>query len=250
MDSRAHRGPITAGTVMTIPVKAHIRGRLLCRYKRFFADVLTEDGREMVVHCPNPGRMTGLLRAGAAVRCSTSSRPKRKLRNTLEMIRVGSIWVGVHTLRANQLAEYILREGSIPSLSGYADIKREVNVGKGTRLDFYLTGNQKDPRPAYLEVKSVTLARGREAIFPDSITTRGRRHVETLGEIIQSGMRSVLLFIVQRSDCLQFSTADDIDFEYGEALRHAVDLGVEVIACRASVGPSAIRFQRLIPVSL
>ena len=82
---------------MSLRLEARLRGRLVRRYKRFFADVATDDGRTLTVHCPNPGSMLGCATPGAEVRCSTSDNPKRKLRHTLEMIRVGRTWVGLRS---------------------------------------------------------------------------------------------------------------------------------------------------------
>ena len=89
---------------VSLPIEAALRGRLVKRYKRFLADVIFEDGREVTVHCPNPGSMQGTQAPGSAVRCSTSDNPKRKLRHTLEMIRVGRAWVGLHAAKANDAA--------------------------------------------------------------------------------------------------------------------------------------------------
>jgi sugar fermentation stimulation protein A len=220
------------------------------RYKRFFADVETEDGRLLTVHCSNPGSMLECDREGAAVRCSTSDSPRRKLRHTLEMIRLGRAWVGLHTLRANQLVRLALEAEALPDLAGYRSIRAEAAATRGSRLDFHLEGHPTDPRPAWVEVKSVTLARGRRAEFPDSVTLRGRKHVEALRELRGLGERAVLLFVVQRSDCDAVSPADAIDPAYGEALRRAVHDGVEVRAVRARVSPDGIQLDGSLPVHL
>jgi sugar fermentation stimulation protein A len=233
-----------------VSVAADLEGRLLRRYKRFLADVETREGRKLTVHCPNPGSMRGLIREGASVRCSRSDDPRRKLRHTLEMIRVGRTWVGIHTGRANAVAEAALRANAIGALAGYPRLRREVVTPQGSRIDFRLDGHPDDPRPAWLEVKSVTLAEGNLARFPDSVTERGRRHAVALADLVESGARSALLFVVQRADCDRVEPADDIDPAYGAALREAASRGVEVLALGARVTASSIRAESALPVLL
>jgi sugar fermentation stimulation protein A len=231
-----------------IPVSARLAGRLVRRYQRFFADVETADGRTLVVHCPNPGSMLGCAVPGSAVRCSESDAPRRKLRHTLEMVRVSRTWVGVHTIRANQLVREALLAGAIPELRGYPEIAPEIRIEAGSRLDFGLRGSRR--RPAYVEVKSVTLAEGARARFPDAVTERGRRHLEVLMRLRAQGARSVLLFVVQRADCESVEPAADIDPAYAETLRLAHRRGVEVLALRARVSPSRIVLEGGLPVRL
>jgi len=238
-----------------VPIDAPLRGRFLRRYKRFFADVETEDGEELTVHCPNPGSMRGFLRPGAPVRCSTSDSPTRKLAHSLEMMRIGRVWVGLHTGRANAVAEAALEAGWPRRLGGYAKITREVSVRDDAgavraRLDFALSQHDEVGRKAYVEVKSVTLAEAGIARFPDSVTERGRKHLEVLEALRREGHRSALLFLVQRADCERVAPADDIDPRYGEALRRAVKAGVEVHALGARVTARAISVERELPVML
>lgn len=233
-----------------LPLRTDLVGSLVRRYKRFLADVETHDGEVVTVHCANPGAMLGCSTPGASVRCSTSTNPKRKLRHTLEMIRVGRSWVGIQPLRANQLVARALEARALPTLSRYRALRAEVPVGEGSRLDFRLDGDPKDPRPAFIEVKSVTLKEQRVARFPDAITTRGRRHMETLARLREEGARSVLLFVVQRVDCDHVEPADAIDPDYGEALRNAVARGVEVIAVQVRVRAHSIELKCRLPVVL
>lgn len=248
MAAQSHRREARRLEAVKLKLEASLRGRLVRRYKRFLADIETDSGDIITVHCPNPGSMRGTDRPGAAVRCSTSQNPKRKLRHTLEMIRVGRIWVGLHTLRANQIAERALAAGAIPSLRGYADLKREVKASDNSRLDFLLSGRPRDRRPAWVEVKSVTMAEGNTALFPDAVSERARRHLETLAALRKSGDRAALLYIVQRADCARVEAAREIDPAYARALEEAVRGGVEVYAVRARVGATEIRLEKSLPV--
>jgi len=235
---------------VTLPLRADLEGRLLRRYKRFLADIETREGRELTVHCANPGSMKGCSTPGALVRCSRSDNPKRKLPHTLEMIRVGRSWVGLQPIHANRLAGLGLTAGAIPGLERYRSVRPEVAVSGGSRLDFLLDDHEAGEPPAYVEVKSVTLEEEGVARFPDAVTSRGKRHMETLGRLKATGARAVVLFVVQRVDCRHFEPADDIDPAYGEALREACTRGVEAIAVRARVRARGIRLEERLPIRL
>ena len=250
MAAQPHQREARTLDQVRLAIDAGIKGRLIRRYKRFLADVETESGRVITVHCPNPGSMLGTDRPGSAVRCSTSDNPKRKLRHTLEMIRVGRIWVGLHTLRANQIAGRALQMGAIPGLANYTTLKREVAAGGGSRLDFALEGHPRDPRRAWVEVKSVTLAEGKTARFPDAVSERGRRHLETLARLRRTGDRAILLYVVQRGDCTSVEPAREIDPAYATALTAAAQAGVEIQAVRARVGSREIRLEKSLSVVL
>ncbi|MEE3328138.1 MAG: DNA/RNA nuclease SfsA, partial [Myxococcota bacterium] len=201
MAAQPYRRPARKLESTRLTIAANLRGRLLRRYKRFLADIEMESGEVVTVHCPNPGSMRGTSQPGSAVRCSTSENPKRKLKHTLEMIRVGRIWVGLHTLRANQIAAQALASGTIPSLRDYPVVRQEVSIGP-SRLDFVLEGHPRDARRTWVEVKSVTMAEGSTALFPDAVSDRAKRHLETLATQVRMGDRAVLLYVVQRADCL------------------------------------------------
>lgn len=241
---------------MRIAHDAPLTARFVRRYKRFFADVALPNGRILTVHCPNSGSMLGFQRPGARVRCSTSDGARRALRHTLEMMRIGRVWVGLHSARANAVVARALAAGAPPGLSGYRRIEREISpwaerrLGVRTRIDFRLADKAGDPRPCYVEVKSVTLAEGGVAMFPDSVTQRGLRHVETLRGLVSEGARAALVFCVQRADCHGFAPAEHIDAAYAAALRDAARAGVEVFALGIRVDARALRVERELPVQL
>ena len=113
-----------------------LSGRLIRRYKRFFSDVLLKDGRIVTAHCPNTGTMLGVAEPDSEVWLSVSDNPKRKLRHTLEMIRVGRVWVGLHAAKANDVARRALETGAYAPFAGYKNVKREVPVDEGSDSTF------------------------------------------------------------------------------------------------------------------
>ena len=153
---------------------------LLKRYKRFLADVVTPDGRELTLHCPNTGAMTGCAAPGDTVWYSTSDNAKRKYAHTWELTETqqGAV-ICVNTLRANSLAKEAISAGIIPELSGYNQLKSEVKYGEeNSRIDIMLQAD--DRQNCYIEVKSVTLAEKEYGYFPDAVTTRGQKHLREL----------------------------------------------------------------------
>jgi sugar fermentation stimulation protein A len=216
-----------------------VTGRLIRRYKRFLADVLLDSGETVTAHCANPGSMMGLSAPGLKVWLSVSNDPKRKLKHSWKLVEVDFGWrgpqlVSIDTGHPNALAEEAIRGGLIPELAGYATLRREVGYGRNSRIDLLLTG---EGRPdAYVEVKNVHLMRQPGLVeFPDSVTSRGAKHLAELGDMVDAGHRAVMLFVVQMEG-ERFAIARDIDPAYGAALDLARARGVEVLVwvCRMS----------------
>jgi len=202
------------------------RGTLIKRYKRFLADVRLGGGGKVTVFCPNSGSMLGLREPGIPVLLSPAHDPGRKTRWTLEAVKAGRVWVGVNTHLTNLLAGAIVERGlASGALKGLRIVRPEVTVGK-SRLDYLLEDSR--GRLTYMEVKSVTLRIGDEARFPDAVTARGAKHLHELSCIAGEGSAGAAMFyLVQRSDCMCFATADHIDPAYGRALRDALGAGVK-----------------------
>lgn len=222
-------------------------GVLERRYKRFLADVVLDDGTRMTVHCPNPGSMLTVNAAGSRVRISDSLNPKRKLRHTLEQVKSGRAWVCVNTMLPNPAVHQAVLRGAIPELAGYPVVRREVDDGAGSRFDLHLS---RPDEVCWVEIKNTTLKVGREARFPDSVTARGRKHLQGLAERVRAGDRAVQLFTVSRADVDRFAPAWDIDPAYATALCEAVNAGVEVLAMTLQVRPQGIRVGCPLPVQL
>ncbi|MGM3309348.1 DNA/RNA nuclease SfsA [Anabaena sp. WFMT] len=220
-------------------------GVLLKRYKRFFADVQLTSGEMVTAHCPNTGPMTGVSTVGSPVQISKSDNPNRKLAYTLELIQVQEpepTWVGVNTALPNRVIKLALEKYLFPELSEYTQVKGEVVYGKDkkSRVDFYLTGSDQQ-RPIYLEVKNTTWTQGNLALFPDTETTRGQKHLRELMEVLPQN-RAVMLYFINRGDCPEFAPGDSTDPIYGQLLRQALTLGLEVLPCRFDISPEGIRY--------
>lgn len=230
---------------LTLPT---LEGRLLKRYKRFLADVELDDGTVVTAHCPNTGSLLGCMEPGSRVVLRDSQDPRRKLRYTFQSIRVGRSLVNVDTALPNAVVADAVARGAVPELAGYASLRREVAYGRGSRIDLLLEAEGR-PR-CFVEIKSTTLARGRTALFPDAVTARGRKHLAELSDAVRAGDRAVQFFFVSRGDVARFAPADDIDPDYGRALRAAAEAGVELLAYAARVRPDRLELARRLSIEL
>jgi sugar fermentation stimulation protein A len=233
--------------------KPLLRGRLVRRYKRFLADVLLDSGEAVTAACPNTGSMLGLVAPGSVVWLSESENPTRKYRHTWELVEAdlghGPALVGINTGHPNRLVAEAIGAGAIAELEGFAGLRREVRYGRASRIDLLL----EDPARglAYVEVKNVHLSREPGlAEFPDSVTTRGVRHLEELTDMVRAGHRGVMLFLIQRADARRFALAADIDRTYARAFDEAVAAGVEALAYRCRMSPDEIRLDAPVPIAL
>ena len=184
-----------------------IKGKLIKRYKRFFTD-LKLNNQSVTAHCPNTGSMMGLLEKDNDVWVSKNDDPSRKLKFTLEMIKVNKSLVGVNTHRANRIVEHALENKLIAEFKDVKTIKREFKYSEDTRFDFLCDKK-------IIEVKNVTLTRENKiGEFPDAITSRGLKHLIKLINSIKKGFKPYVLFLTQIQGIEYFRIAKDIDYEY------------------------------------
>lgn len=237
--------PLATGAVAWPPL---ISGTLIKRYKRFLADVQLADGRVVTAHCPNSGTMKGCCEPGYPVYISPQDSPKRKLKFTWELIQMPGSLVGVNALVPNRLVYQALMTKQVPDLSVYDTIHREVSVGNHSRIDLMLT--QKAGERCYVEVKNSTWVTDGIARFPDAVTTRGRKHLKTLEELVSKGHQAFMFFLIQRMDATAFSPADEIDPDYGKALRQAVRSGVKILAYDVSIDLAKITLNQPVAYNL
>jgi sugar fermentation stimulation protein A len=225
--------------------KSLIKGKLIKRYKRFFADIKINK-ETVIAHCPNTGSMKGLLDEGNDVYITKNDDPKRKLKYTLEIIKANKKLVGVNTHLANKIVDHGLKSNLIKELKYLENVKSEVFFNKETRFDFLV---EKNKHKMFVEVKNVTLFRSEKiAEFPDAITSRGSKHLLTLINAIKKGYKSYLLFLVQVQGMEKFKIAKDIDIDYYKNYLIAKKAGVNFLAYRCKINSKEIRIEKKLKI--
>jgi len=184
--------------------------------------------------------MTSCIEPGGAAWISDSNNPKRKLRHTLELTRVGDARILVHSRLANIVATEAVRAGAVEGLRG--EVRTEVRVGE-SRLDMQVGDG------CFVEVKCVTLGvGGGVSRFPDGVSERAVRHLGALTSCVEAGFDAALLFVAGRDDTRQVEPADEIHPAYGAALRDAISRGVRVLAYRCDVSAEGVWLRERVPV--
>ena len=218
-----------------------IKGKLIKRYKRFFTDI-EANNKTLTAHCPNTGSMMGLLDKGNDVWVTKNNNPKRKLKFTLEMIKVKKRVFGVNTHRANRIVEHALNNKLIDEFKSIKNIKAEFKYSDDTRFDFLCDKK-------ILEVKNVTLLRDDNvAEFPDAVTSRGSKHLKKLINSIKKGYKPYVLFLTQIQDINKFKIAKDIDANYYKDYIEAKKAGVNFIAYRCFLSSKEIKIEKKINI--
>ena len=218
-------------------------GRLIQRYKRFFADIELLDGTIITAHCPNTGSMQGVLKPGTPAWVSQNNNPKRTLKYTWELVEIDGTFVGVNTQNPNKIVGDALISGYIPELSTYSTIKAEVKYGaENSRIDYLLT--DKDDNRCYVEVKNAHHSAVENGInvgmFPDSKTTRGVKHLHELMRMVDEGHRAVLIYCLQRGDCESLRFGVEFDPVYAKTAVMALKHGVEMMPYSCAITQQGI----------
>ena len=202
------------------------------RPNRFVVRARTEAG-QITAHLPATGRLREILVPGAPLILHPKRGPDRRHAFDVWAAWHGGEWVALDARAANSAVRQTWTElKGVPR----SPLIGEVPVG-GCRLDFgFGEGN------GFLEVKAVTLVEGDRALFPDAPTDRGRRHVELLGELAESGRRAVLVFAGMRRGFSHLAVHASHDPAFADAVGRAVERGMEVRVLAFRVTPEGLSF--------
>lgn len=243
-----------------------LEGKLLQRYKRFFADVEYR-GEKITIHVPNTGSLKGVIDKAIRQKCwfSLHGDETKKLKGTLEAVQVESgTWVGLNTSNPNRIVTEAVRagiesgQGHLKHWAEYRYYKPEFKISQESRLDgvfYHGPGDlqtEKAPKH-FIEIKNTTYVEMRDsklfAMFPDTVTERGQKHIKEMVNLIKKGHKAELIFAVQRDDVAAFAPADSLDPEYAKLLRESVKKGLIVSPIVVSINQNEVVLTRkVLPV--
>ena len=213
----------------------------IARPNRFIARVRL-DGREETVHVKNTGRCRELLIPGARVWLAEGANPARKTRYDLVAVEKGGLLVNMDSQAPNKAAAEALPR-LFPRIT---DLRPEAVFGD-SRLDFCTDmGDMK----LYVEVKGCTLEEDGVALFPDAPTQRGVKHLRELESCVRAGHAAALLIVIQMKGVRVFRPNRRTHPAFADALAHAWDAGVQVLARDCLVTPDSLTLDQPVAVEL
>ena len=224
-----------------------IPARFLRRRQRFLTEVELADGTRHWVHVPNSGALTGCLTPGMEILLTREVSPRRKTAYTWRFCRGPAGWICIDTLAPNRLVAEALSGPGLPGMPPAVRVRPEVTLPQGSRLDFVVDVGE---RLLFLEVKSVTWVEEGVALFPDGVTTRGRRHLEELAALRRQGHEAWQVYVVQRQDARVLKPAAQVDPAYAQELARAAGQGVKVLVLQEKVNPPEITLASTLPFDL
>lgn len=230
----------------------------------YVADVQIENGDEILGHSLSLG-CCGLADKGSEVLMtipqSSTSNKKAVCSHRIDLSlfrdleRNEEIVIGINPKIGENIAEEALKNNCMRNLQNIQSYTREVKI-MNSRFDF--AGIDENGKPFLLEVKNVPLAdyvdvpkkernnyideiknkgfNEKIAYFPDGyrknstdvVSPRALKHIQELEEIAKKGtVRTILCFIIQRSDANRFQTSN-VDLIYKKAVYQAYQSGVEI----------------------
>jgi sugar fermentation stimulation protein A len=224
--------------------KKTIKTKFLRRPNRFQAYVIVE-GKEIMVHVPNTGRCKEILLLDSDVILRKEDNPTRKTAYDLIAGYKKGKLINIDSQIPNKVVFEALINKKIKKLIKYNTIEKEKTFGK-SRFDFKLSNENNEIY--YLEVKGVTLEEDGHCKFPDAPTERGTKHVLELIEVIENGMCGGILFLIQMDEVKIFSTNNEMDPRFGEAVRLAKEKGVDLFAFSCKVSENSIELYKEVEI--
>lgn len=195
-----------------------IRASFIERKNRFVVSAEV-GGKQVDCYLPNPGRLWELLIPNETELILVKNNNSEKLPYTVVFCKKDNHWVLLHTHITNKIIKDLIDSNLIDFYKDFQVTSEEIRVN-GSRFDLLL---QREGKKIYLEVKTCTLF-GREiAMFPDAITSRGKKHLLELKKLNSKDISTSVLFVVMNPEIKYFLPAYHIDYEFSKAFMEVKD---------------------------
>lgn len=224
-----------------------IKAKFISRPNRFIT-IIDINGEKHRSHLADPGRLKELLFPGVELLVrEIKNIKKRKTKFSTIMVRFKGQLISLVSTLPNQFVKDELIKQRLPFFQKFNLVRPEVTIGKH-RFDFLL--KDEEGEDFVLEVKSVTLVKNEIAMFPDSVTLRGKNHVQALKELVKKNQKTGVLFVCQRPDATSFQPMWQRDDKFCYALHEAHKFGVKMWCITLSISENGIKYNKEIPIYL
>jgi sugar fermentation stimulation protein A len=221
-----------------------IPARFVDRPNRFLVTAELDDGREVVAHLPNTGRLENIVAPGGRLLLRKDGTPPRKTEYTATRAWDGC-WVSLEASRAPRLLiEWLDAGNQLPGFGAVQEIRTEVAVA-GHRLDLHVTT---DLGPLWVEVKSGSRAAGAAGLLSKTPSTRGAAHLAALADLVDQGEPAAAVFVIQRPDARFLQAYGDADPGWIQAVADARAAGVHILAYGCDVTEGEVWIARELPI--
>ena len=244
------------------------RATFLERPNRFIAYARIA-GKQETIHVKNTGRCAELLVPEAEIFVQESDNPERKTKWDLIGVRKGNRLINMDSQAPNRaalewmenLSQKEPNDNALRMLQPFdpsgsiwlpRKIRREV-VHKDSRFDLaFMLENQQTGalKPAFMEIKGVTLEENGIVRFPDAPTERGVKHLQGLSEAVAEGFEAFVLFVIQMEGVREFRPNDETHKAFGDALRAGARAGLHILAYDCEVEEASMKIRREVKISL
>ena len=223
------------------------KAKFVSRPNRFIT-IIDINGEKHRSHLADPGRLKELLFPGVELLVrEIKNIKKRKTKFSTIMVRFKGQLISLVSTLPNQFVKDELIKQRLPFFQKFNLVRPEVTIGKH-RFDFLLEDEAGED--FVLEVKSVTLVKNEIAMFPDSVTLRGKNHVQALKELVKKNKKTGVLFVCQRPDATSFQPMWQRDDKFCYALHEAHKFGVKIWCITLSISENGIKYNKEIPIYL
>ncbi len=201
--------------------------KVIERLNRFSVLLIDNSNTKYLGLLRNTGKLRDLIYYGSRVVCKKWSGHKTNYLILGVIVQNGIAIIDTYTQM--RIFESLANANYISWLKDYRISKKEVKI-ENSRLDYELLNSNN--LKGFLELKSAVYMNNDVAMYPDTPSKRGIRHIKLLTQLKTLGYRSIIAFIASHPLAKQFRPYWEIDPELGNVLMFARSKGVEVYAVK------------------